>query len=113
MAKAKVSESVIVNHIIKWCFAHGLFAFRNNTGAYKTERGNYIRYGAVGSPDIIAVQCKTGKFIGIEAKSATGKQSPEQKAFQQKLEQCGALYILARGLDDLEARKQEILGALS
>ena len=40
-------------------------------------------------------------IVWIEVKSPTGKQSPEQKQFQQEVESVGCKYILARSLDDV------------
>ena len=44
-----------------------------------------------------------GKFIGIEVKSNSGKQSDAQKAFEDGLKRAGGTYILARSLEDVMA----------
>lgn len=72
----------------------GALFWRNNTGAYKDRTGRLIRYGLVGSPDIIG--CYHGRFVGIEVKAAIGKQADEQKRFQTACERAGGIYILAR-----------------
>ena len=72
-----------------------IFAWRNNTGAFKgTYKGKkrFIQFGAVGSPDIIAVH--KGKFLGIECKDKGKKQRESQIIFQKKLENAGAIYLL-------------------
>lgn len=76
-----------------------IFHYRNNTGATKTASGGFMRFGAKGSPDIIAVV--DGFYVGIECKMGSGRQSPDQKAFQEALEEAGGIYILARSIDDL------------
>jgi hypothetical protein len=58
----------------------------------------FVRFGAVGAPDIICVI--KGQYVGIEVKAPTGKQSDHQKAFQQALEAAGGRYVLAYSLDD-------------
>lgn len=78
-----------------------VFHYRNNTGAVRTASGGFMRFGAVGSPDIIAVV--NGKYVGVECKMGTGRQSEGQKEFQRALEAAGGRYILARSLDDLQA----------
>jgi Holliday junction resolvase len=78
-----------------------IFHYRNNSGAVKMAHGAFVRFGAAGSPDIIAV--KDGRYIGIECKMGTGRQSESQKNFQAALEQAGGRYILARSIDDLVA----------
>lgn len=77
----------------------GALWWRNNTGAYKDRTGRLIRYGLVGSPDILG--CLRGRFVGIEVKTAIGKQADEQKRFQTAFERAGGLYILARSVADV------------
>jgi hypothetical protein len=59
----------------------------------------FMRFGAVGSPDIICVV--NGQFVGIECKAPKKYQTPNQKEFQQQLETAGGKYILAHDLDDV------------
>ena len=59
----------------------------------------FMRFGAVGSPDIICVV--KGQYVGIEVKAPKGKQNPNQIQFQQDLERAGGRYILAYSLDDV------------
>lgn len=112
-----MSESAVVAACIKWLYLHCCIAMRNNSGAFKDKYtrkdgsvGEYhVRLGRKGWSDVIACSPK-GRFIEVEAKSADGKQSPEQKQHQAEVEQRGGIYILARSVDDLESRKIEILG---
>ena len=88
----------------------GAMVWRNNTGKFRslTDPQRIVAVGQVGSADIIGVQPVTitadmvGKVIGqaiaIEVKTPTGKQSQEQKNWQQAFEQHGGIYILGRGL---------------
>ena len=47
----------------------------------------------LGHPDYTA--CINGKFVGIECKRMIGgKQKPEQKEIQTKIEACGGVYLL-------------------
>ena len=85
--------------ILQYLEAKRIFHYRNNTGAVKTESGRFIRFGNVGSPDIIAVV--KGTYIGIEVKDIKGKLSPSQIAFQKELEKAGGIYIVARDIDTI------------
>lgn len=76
----------------------GLLAWRNNSGALPSRTGRVVRFGLVGSPDILA--CYRGRFIGIEVKSSTGRQRDAQINFQRAFERSGGLYILARSPAD-------------
>ena len=78
---------------------HGCMIWRNNTGSL-TAGKRFIRFGLPGSPDFIGI-LSDGRFLGIEAKAAGKKQSPEQKQFQAECEKRGAVYILAYDVQDV------------
>jgi hypothetical protein len=96
-------EAEIQKAIIQYLRAKGIFYWRNNTGAMKTQDGRFLQWGAVGSPDIIAIRPQDGKFCGIECKTPKGVQSPAQRQFQANTEQANGIYILARSVDDVIA----------
>lgn len=93
-------ERDIQRAIIDYLELKKILFIRNNSGAFKTDWGFY-KFGKKGSPDIVAVQKGTGRFIGIECKAKGKYQTKEQKEFQRLLEKDGGLYILARSLDDV------------
>lgn len=96
------SESMIVNQCIRYLHAINIFAWRNNTGGYRPEGGTrFIRYGFPGSADIFAIIPPTGLFCAIEAKTEKGKQSDKQKAFQERVEASGGIYLLVHSLEEL------------
>lgn len=75
----------------------GLCLWRNNCG-YDGERR--VRYG-VGSPggaDLIGVF--NGRFVAVEIKTAQGRQSVDQRRFQQLVESRGGEYVILRSVDD-------------
>jgi hypothetical protein len=72
--------------------------WRNQTGALPSRTGRVVRFGLIGSPDIIG--CVNGRFVGIEVKSSTGKQREAQANFQRAFEKAGGIYILARSASD-------------
>lgn len=91
-----------------------MFAFRQNTGAIVVDR-RLLRYGHPGSSDIFAVlddrfadpgtgRNLAGVLLCVECKSMTGKQSPDQKLFEQIVTARGAIYLLARSRDELADR---------
>ncbi len=72
--------------------------FRNNTGAMKgTHKGKgwFVRFGTAGWPDLVGI-LPGGRFIGIECKSDTGRQTPEQASVAQSIADSGGLYVLCR-----------------
>ena len=72
-----------------WPF--GLF-YRRNVGAFKA--GNrFVKFGVAGQADIAG--CVEGRMVEIEVKAAGKKQRLEQKHWQEAIERCGGIYILA------------------
>lgn len=53
-----------------------------------------------GMPDLQAL--KGGRCVFIELKTATGRQSDSQAAFQAEVQAAGFEYLLCRGIEDLE-----------
>lgn len=106
--KSRTPESFVLEAILDYLAAEHILAFRLNTGAVKTE-GRFIRFGTPGMADIIAspvlpwmygISCP--RFLWIESKAPTGKQSELQKSFQRQVEEAGHSYLIAKSVDDVE-----------
>ena len=95
-------ESTVIRECQKWLTARGLLHWRNNTGAVAFDGGGFIRYGQVGSPDIIGCT-PTGYFFGVECKSKKGKPSALQVAWRMRCEMSNGIYILAHDLTEMIA----------
>ena len=72
-----------------------------------TDAGAAYRAGAFfgdaipsGWPDITGL-LPDGRFIGVEVKASTGRQSPAQKDMEQMILSRNGLYVLARSIDDV------------
>ena len=78
-----------------------LLTGRTNTGAALSKSG-LVRFGVKGMADIHCVQKPTGRLIAIEVKTATGRQSNDQKKYQRAITSYGGLYVLARSVADVE-----------
>lgn len=94
-----MKESDTQRQILDYLKLKGIFHYRNNSGGFKDANNHFYRFGALGSPDIIAVI--DGIYVGIEVKAPNGKQSDHQKEFELKLQSAGGEYILAYSLDDV------------
>ncbi len=103
----KVKESDIqkeILHYLQILENRGTIYFiRCNVFQGKIKRANgtdgFIKQAKAGAPDIII--CCEGKFIGLEIKTETGKQSDLQKAAQLKIEKAGGKYFIIRSVRDL------------
>lgn len=100
MARATPSEADIMHAILLTVGSRpDVRLWRNNVGAaHITNR--WMRFGLKGSSDLLGL-LRGGRFLAIEVKSATGKQSPAQRAFQKTITRFGGLYVLARSIDDV------------
>jgi len=94
----KVSEHQVQSQILDYLRYNHFFFWRNNSGGLVDKRGILVRFGQVGSPDIMAL--KNGKFYAIEVKSATGKLSERQKMWLDEAKEYGAIVIVAHSLDE-------------
>ncbi len=92
-------EKTIQNAVEQYLTLKKVFYWKNNSGALPTASGGFIRFGAVGSPDICVV--KDGQFIGLEIKIPKGKQSDNQKIFQGNLQKAGGKYYIIRSVDEM------------
>lgn len=97
------SESDIQATICEYLERKGYRFWRQNTaGIYDTRREVFRKpnkYSVNGVSDIIVLS--EGKAYFIEVKTATGRQSEDQKAFEEFVESAGCEYILARCLEDV------------
>jgi len=92
----------------------GVLTFRNNIGHAVMQGGRRVTFG-VGGPggaDLIGILDRHP--LAIEIKTPTGRQSKEQKQFQQLWEARGGIYIMPRSVDEalaLIARIRAATGA--
>jgi hypothetical protein len=101
-------EALVQHEILKAWGAHpAVRLWRQNTGVAKMGDRS-VRFGLPGCADILGLIGPSGRFLAIEVKSPTGRQSEEQKRFERVIKQWGGVYVLARSVADVDAA----LGAL-
>lgn len=106
-----MSEGHVVNACIRLLMLWGCKPMRHNTGAFKTEKGHYVRFGLKGSGDIIACS-PSGRYIEIECKFGRNDLSPEQQERQKLIQSVGGIFLVVRNnTEELEAHKDRILAA--
>lgn len=76
--------------------------WRSNTGVARMGKRK-VRFGVPGQADLTGV-LPGGIRLEIEVKSAVGRQSPEQLAYQAMIERFGGVYVLARSVGDVWER---------
>lgn len=76
-----------------------LVLFRNNIGVGDV-RGCKVRFGVGGPGGADIIGCYRGRFVGVEIKTATGRQSPEQILFQNLIRAKGGIYVVLRSVEE-------------
>ena len=98
-----MKESGIQSDVLRWLSLQPkqVFAWRQYTGPIvRGEKGQtfFTKNPCPGLPDIVVII--KGRFIGLEIKQPKGKQSPEQKSFEESISKAGGFYFIIRSLDD-------------
>lgn len=93
-------EHKIMNEIRLWCGEHNILCFRCNVGKVRTADGGWFDTGLPeGFSDLLILHNGVAYFC--EVKTPTGKQRPDQAAFQRVVEQHGFIYLIARSVNDI------------
>lgn len=74
--------------------------WRANVGVARMGPNRVVRFGVPGQADLTGI-LPGGTRLEIEVKTATGEQSPEQRAYQRIIERFGGVYVLARSVEDV------------
>ncbi len=104
-----VRESLIQAEILNWLKTTKLMFWRSNSGSLFLH-GRHINLGPLGCADISMVVPTTGRFVGMEVKSAKGKIRPDQITYAKCLTEAGGLYFVVRNLQDAKDAVAQILG---
>lgn len=98
--RPRVLEKDIQRAILTRLALGGVWCWRVNSGAMVTD-GRLIKLAPPGTPDILGVLPDgSGQLFGLEVKTATGKQSVAQIAWQQRAEKSGVRYRVVRSADE-------------
>ena len=99
--KFKQKESEIQKSILDFLeWQKEIYFFRAGSGLVKLENGRHFKSGKPGVPDIIVVY--EGRFIGLEVKTETGRQSEVQKEAEEQITDAGGEYYIVRSIDDVK-----------
>lgn len=125
--KPDASESLVMSQVRLAAPALGALLLRNNSGVLPGPNGRPVRFGLgnesaalvarFASPDLVGwtrytvTPADVGRTVavmtGIECKTDTGRVTPQQQAWLDRLAADGGVSGVARGPDDLE----RIIGA--
>lgn len=80
--------------------------WRNNTGAVPVGQ-RFVRFGQIGSSDLLAVIPPTGRLLACEVKRPGCKATEVQASWLASVRGAGALAIIVTGIDDLRRQLAE------
>jgi len=92
-------EGQVQSASMTWLALNKIFHFRVNNLPVPLPNGGYRPVHMRGIPDVICII--KGAFIGLEFKSDVGRQSPDQKVFEERCRSSGGHYFLVRSVDDV------------
>ena len=109
-----MSEAVIQQQIRLALGSGPVRLWRNNTGTLPDRQGRPVRFGLCkGSSDLIGLRTITigpehvgqtmAVFAAVEVKSATGRPTPDQRAFIDTVQSMGGIAGIARSVEDAAA----------
>lgn len=91
------SHTDLIKEIICFCQKrYNCFLWKNQTG----QRGG-VRFGLLGSSDILGLLGDNGRFIAIEVKIGKDTLSGDQEGFKAQIERLGGVFIEARAIEDV------------
>jgi hypothetical protein len=84
------------------------YLVRDQKHTPQQERARFGKYGYAnpGGADYVGVY--KGRALYVELKTPEGRQSPEQRQFQQRVERHGAIYRILRSVEDAHALLVEL-----
>ena len=93
-------------------FSGGWATRVNSTGVFDERRQQWRTGNTVpGTPDIMGTLAD-GRFIGVEVKTGSDRQSDQQKAVEKAVKQSGGIYLVARSFQEFYDDLQHLTGAI-
>ncbi len=104
-----MTEHNVQLQILEYLALKGIYCWRNNSGMLRDRRGIPVRFGKVGSADILGI-APDGRFLAIEVKTPQGKWGlqPAQENFLEEIRSRGGYAGVATCTEDVD----RILGGL-
>lgn len=111
----KPLEKDVLRQCLDWLALMRVTAWRNNSGGARLAghggRGQFVRFGAPGSSDIIGVLPGSGRILCIECKRVGGKTTEAQEAFLQRVRDAGGLALVITSVEQLIEQVSPLLAA--
>lgn len=102
MKIGKRTGSDLVRVCLEYLEIRKILAWRNNsTGIFDPESKRFRAFvGMRGTGDILGV-LPGGRFLSVECKEGSGRLSPDQRLFIDRVNACGGLAVCVRHVNEL------------
>lgn len=110
--KAKTPEGAVLRGVLGVLRLHGVPAWRNNTGVLPDRTGRPVRFGKVGSSDVLGVLPPSGRLLAVECK-APGRErglTAAQRQFLRDVAGAGGVALVVSDAADLARVLPRLLG---
>jgi len=94
-------EAQVLEGCLRYLEIQDIYHWRNNTGAVRIRPERFMRFGKVGSSDILGC-LPGGRFLAVEVKAPNGRLSQEQQEFLDKIRGLGGIALVVRGWRELD-----------
>lgn len=106
-------EKRIENEILAWLRMINVFSFKvDRQGTFdpirRVHRKNHNPYKIRGVSDVLGC-LPNGRMLAIEVKTSTGRLSPHQRLFIDRVNLNGGLAFVARSLDDVKEKLKGLI----
>lgn len=108
MTERELESQITPKILLVLCGTGEVLLDRNNIGMAWMKNGQPVKFGVGGPGGSDFVGTYRGRALYIEIKTPTGRQSPDQKTFQGKVERHGGIYRILRSVEDAEAFLAEL-----
>ena len=101
--RSDITEHAIQLQIIEYLKLQfpAFYCWRNNSGAYQTQKGHYVQFGKKGSADIIGIS-PDGRFVALEVKKPGEKPKEHQKEFLEEILTRGGIAGVVTSIEDVK-----------
>jgi hypothetical protein len=102
----KTPENRVKAEVLKYLKLRRVYCWNNPSGAVEIRPGKWMRFGKVGSSDILGC-LPGGRFLAIECKAEKGRLSGVQREFLNEIERLGGLAMVARSFQEVDLALRE------
>jgi hypothetical protein len=105
------AESLLCRSILDaLSLVRGFEVWRVNSGWASGASGGMIRLAPAGHADILGCLAPSGRLVGLEVKTATGRVTPAQVAWAERIRSVGGFVATVRSVDEARAALERAKG---